>query len=91
MSHIVRAPQPPPDPFDTTRAQSIRNHGLLASIAFLVLMPLGTLIARYFRTFTTKLVNPVPVGMSTDSQPGGGSLTVSSTPSSLARWSSPRG
>jgi len=73
MSYIVRAPPDPP--FDTTR--NIRNHGLLASLAFLVMIPLGTLIARYFRTFTTKLVNPVPVGMSTDSQPGGGSLTVS--------------
>jgi len=69
MSHISRSL----DPHDAT----IRNHGLLASLAFLVLIPLGTLIARYFRTFTTKSVNPVPVGMSTDPQPGGGSPTAS--------------
>ena len=48
MSHISRSL----DPHDT----SIRNHGLLASLAFLVIIPLGTLIARYFRTFNTKSV-----------------------------------
>jgi hypothetical protein len=56
MSHIERS-QAPPGPFDTDGTQSIRNHGLLASLAFLVLVPFGTLIARYFRTFTTRLVN----------------------------------
>jgi len=32
----------------------VRDHGLLASIAFLVLIPSGVLFTRYVRTFTTK-------------------------------------
>ncbi|KAI0293347.1 hypothetical protein B0F90DRAFT_1811833 [Multifurca ochricompacta] len=32
----------------------VRNHGLLAAIAFLVLMPIGVFIPRYLRTFTNR-------------------------------------
>ncbi|KIL60296.1 hypothetical protein M378DRAFT_168318 [Amanita muscaria Koide BX008] len=31
-----------------------RNHGLLCAIGFLIILPLGTLFARYARTFTNK-------------------------------------
>ena len=34
----------------------VRDHGLLAAIAFLVLIPVGVLIPRYLRTFTNRLV-----------------------------------
>jgi hypothetical protein len=59
---------------------NIRDHGLLASVAFLVLMPSGILFARYVRTFTTKLVHwhPFSVGLNIDSLPlpGGGLFTA---------------
>jgi hypothetical protein len=32
----------------------VRNHALLAGIAFLVVIPLGVLIPRYLRTFTNR-------------------------------------
>ena len=32
-----------------------RNHALLSSIGFLIMLPLGVLVARYARTFTNKL------------------------------------
>ncbi|KAI0250475.1 hypothetical protein BJV78DRAFT_1219503 [Lactifluus subvellereus] len=33
---------------------AVREHAWLGSIAFLVVLPLGSLVSRYFRTFTTK-------------------------------------
>jgi hypothetical protein len=38
---------------DTARA-----HACLASVTFLIVLPLGVLVPRYFRTFTTKSVVP---------------------------------
>jgi hypothetical protein len=35
----------------------VRNHALLAGIAFLVIVPIGVLIPRYLRTFTNRLVH----------------------------------
>jgi hypothetical protein len=58
----------------------IRDHGLLASVAFLVLIPSGVLFTRYVRTFTTKLVHwhTFSIEMNVDSLPlpGGGLFTA---------------
>jgi len=58
----------------------VRDHALLASAAWLVVIPMGTLLPRYIRTFTTaRLVYPlrVSVGIDIDYQPGGGWPTPS--------------
>jgi len=34
--------------------QRVKHHALLASIAFLVIIPIGVLVPRYFRTFTNR-------------------------------------
>jgi len=44
----------PLSPFE----KKIRNHALLCSIGFLVLLPVGVLIARYTRTFTNRWLYP---------------------------------
>ena len=36
--------------------KTVRDHALLASIAFLIIMPLGVLVPRYLRTFTNRWV-----------------------------------
>jgi hypothetical protein len=45
---------------------TVREHAWLASIAFLVVLPLGSLISRYFRTFTTKSVVPLSAELDTE-------------------------
>ena len=45
---------------------TVPEHAWLASITFLVVLPLGSLISRYFRTFTTKSVVPLSVGLDTE-------------------------
>ncbi|KAI0254618.1 hypothetical protein BJV78DRAFT_1185679 [Lactifluus subvellereus] len=39
---------------DQQYVTTVREHAWLGSITFLVVLPLGSLIPRYFRTFTTK-------------------------------------
>jgi hypothetical protein len=36
------------------RARVARDHAVLASVAWLIILPLGALVARYLRTFTRK-------------------------------------
>ncbi|KAH9975367.1 hypothetical protein BGW80DRAFT_1169461 [Lactifluus volemus] len=49
-------PGPPPGipGVDQSYVDNARAHAILASVTFLVVLPLGVLIPRYFRTFTTK-------------------------------------
>jgi hypothetical protein len=53
-------PGPPPGipGVDQSYVDTARAHAILASVTFLVVLPLGVLIPRYFRTFTTKSVIP---------------------------------
>ena len=53
-------PGPPPTipGVDQSYVDKARVHACLASVTFLVVLPLGVLIPRYFRTFTTKSVIP---------------------------------
>jgi len=44
----------PPASYGGKFEDGMRDHGLLASVVFLVLMPSGILFVRYVRTFTTK-------------------------------------
>ncbi|THU90124.1 hypothetical protein K435DRAFT_864601 [Dendrothele bispora CBS 962.96] len=37
-----------------------RNHGILCTVGFMILLPLGIVIARYLRTFTNKLEHGLP-------------------------------
>jgi ABC-type phosphate transport system permease subunit len=40
----------------TEYEKKVRTHALLMGIAFLVIIPIGVLIARYLRTFTNRSV-----------------------------------
>ncbi|KAI0260804.1 hypothetical protein BC834DRAFT_973108 [Gloeopeniophorella convolvens] len=50
MSSPVTFHRPPLNEYE----KRVRDHALLASIAFLILVPLGVLLPRYLRTFTNR-------------------------------------